>query len=149
MSSPEVGQRIAQRADLPVEDGPHGAIVGQDHVVHPVIAVHDGRPLLLGDAPGQLVAHALDDAAVVDTLDLHLLVLPAPALELPLDVPLVPTQIAQSDRIGVDGVQRSQRVRHVTADGHFGSPRRMRPRPRVRCAGCDPRRTPSRRRAVR
>jgi len=112
----EVGQRIAQSADLPVEDGPDGPVVGQHDVVHPVVAVDHGRPLLFGDAPGQLVAHTLDDATVVDTFDLHLLVLPAPALELALYVPLVPTQIAQSDRIGVDGVQRSQRVRHVTAD---------------------------------
>ena len=82
--------------------------------------MHDGRPLLLGDAPGQLVAHPLHDAAVVDAFDLHLLVLPAPALELPLDVPLVPSQIAQPDRVGVDGMQRGQRVGHVGPDGAPG-----------------------------
>ena len=84
--------------------------------------MHDGGPLLLGDAPGQLVADPLDELAVVDALDLHLVVLPAPALELPLDVPLVPSQIAQPDRVGVDGVQRGQRVGHVVADG---APRRL------------------------
>ena len=80
----------------------------------------DRRPLLLGDAPGELVAHPLDEATVVHAVDLHLVVLPAPALELPLNVPLVPSQVAQADGIGVDVVQRGQRVGHVARDAAPG-----------------------------
>ena len=47
---------------------------------------------------------------------------PRPALELALDVALVPAQVAEADRVGVDGVQRGQRVGHVVADG---APRRL------------------------
>ena len=65
---------------------------------------------------GQLVAHALDQPAVVDAFDLHLVVLPAPPLELPLDVPLVPRQVPEPHRVGVDVVQRGQRVGHVVPD---------------------------------
>ena len=117
---PEVGERVAQRADLPVEDGPDRPVVGEHHVVHAVVAVHDRGALLLGDAPGQLVADPLDEPAVVDSLDLHLFVLPAPALELALDVPLVPPEVTEPDRVGVDVVQRGQRVGHLVAHGPPG-----------------------------
>ena len=117
---PEVGQGVAQGADLPVEDGPHRPVVRQHHVVHAVVPVHHRRPLLFGDAPGQLVADALDQLAVVDAFHLHLLVLPAPALELALDVPVVPPEVPEPDRVGVDVVQRGQRVGHVVADAAPG-----------------------------
>ena len=80
----------------------------------------DRGALLLRDPPRQLVADPLDQAAVVHALDLHLLVLPAPPLELALDVPLVPPQVAQPDRVGVDVVQRGERVGHVVAHGAPG-----------------------------
>ena len=72
--------------------------------------MHDRGALLRRDAPGQLVAHPLHQAAVVDALHLHLGVLAAPPLELALDVAVVPSQVAQSHRVGVDVVQRGQGV---------------------------------------
>ena len=98
----------------------HRAVVGQHDVVHAVVAVHHRGALLRRDAPGQLVAHPLDQAAVVDPLDLHLVVLRAPPLELALDVPVVPGQVAQPHRVGVDGMQRGERVGHVVAHGAPG-----------------------------
>ena len=147
---PEVGQGVAERADLPVEDGPHRAVVGQDDVVQAVVAVHDRRALLLRDRAGQLVADPLDQPAVVDALDLHLVVLLAPALELALDVAVVASEVAEPDGVGVDVVQRGQGLGHVVArrvrrvagvEGRLGLGRV--------CAGCGPRRTPSRRRGAR
>ncbi len=45
----DVGERVAEGADLPVEHGDDGA-VGADHaVVEPVVAVDDGGRALLGD----------------------------------------------------------------------------------------------------
>ena len=70
--------------------------------------------------PGQLVTDPLDQRAVVDPFDLHLAVLPAPALELPLDVTLGAARRPEPHLVGVDVVQRGERVGHVVADGPPG-----------------------------
>ena len=46
---PDVGERVAEGADLPVEHGPHRAVGAEDGVVEPVVAVDDGRPDLRRD----------------------------------------------------------------------------------------------------
>ena len=84
------------------------AVVVQHHVVEAVVPVHDRDALLRGDAPGQFVADTLDESAVIDPLDLHLLVLAAPALELALDVAVVAREVTEPDRVDVDVVQRGQ-----------------------------------------
>ena len=69
---PEVGQGVAQRAQLPVEDGPHLAVVVEHDVVHAVVAVHDRRALLRWDPACQFVTDPLDRPAVVDAFHAHL-----------------------------------------------------------------------------
>ena len=79
---------------------------------------------------------------MVDPLDLHLVVLAAPPLELALDVTLVAPQVPQPHRVGIDVVQRGQRVGHVVAHGPAGRLVEGRSRPRGRRARCGPPRTP-------
>ena len=50
LQHPDVGQRIAERADLPVEHGEDVAVVADHAVVEPVVAVDDGRRALFRDA---------------------------------------------------------------------------------------------------
>ena len=59
----------------------------------------DGARLLDRDPGLQLVAHPLDQAAVVHALDLHLLVLATPALQLALDVALFAGEIAEAEQV--------------------------------------------------
>ena len=63
-----VGQHVAQRAQLPVENGQHLAVVSDDGVVDAVVAVDDaGRPLL-GNAGREEGVHLVDegDGALVE-----------------------------------------------------------------------------------
>ena len=45
----DVGERVAEGAELPVDDRGHLALGGEDHVVEAVVAVDDRRRALLGD----------------------------------------------------------------------------------------------------
>ena len=105
----------------------------------------DRRRPLLGDA--------LDEPAVdlVDHLELaclRLLPLAVPALQLALDVGLLAAELAEADRVGVDGVDLDQRVDDPLADRRALPLARTAPRPRP-SAGSAPRRSPSRRTARR
>ena len=74
------------------------------------------RDALLGrDARGERLADLLDEAAVLDAVDVHLLVLAAPAPELPLDVAVVAREPAEPDGVGVEEVQLGQGRREVVA----------------------------------
>jgi hypothetical protein len=76
-------------------------VVVHHAVVEPVVAVDDRRRALLGDvAQEQLV----DLVHVGHLAQLRLLELPVPALELALDVALLAAEVAEADRVGVDGV---------------------------------------------
>src|SRR6056297_1658559 len=103
----EVGERVAQRADLPVEHGHHVAVAGHHAVVEAVVAVDDrGRPLL-GDALEQPLVGAVDRREVTRAA---LVPLAVPPLELALDVPLVPAEIGEAGPLEIDGVDRCHGV---------------------------------------
>ena len=74
------------------------------------------RALLGRDLGLELVADRLDDAAVVDALDGHLLVLGSPAPQLALDVAVVAGESAEARRLDVDVVQLREGGRQVVAD---------------------------------
>jgi hypothetical protein len=103
----DVRQRVAERADLPVEDGDDLAVVGHDRVVESVVAMDDRRRALLGDASGEGVVDVLDQRELPRLL---LVELPVPPLELAGDVALMATEVGQPDRLDVDGVERGHRV---------------------------------------
>ena len=85
----------------------------EDHVVEPVVAVDDRRRPLLGD-PGRETLVDLVDGRQLAGLGLLPLTLPAP--ELPLDVGLLASQVAEPDLVGIDLVDRDQRVDDALAD---------------------------------
>ena len=110
---PDVGERVAERAQLPVEHGgdPPDRRVGQA-VAEPVIAVGDRDPLLLRHACGEPLGHLLDRRQVPR---LGALPLGGPSLELPLDVAAAPGEVAEADGVDVDGVEVGQHVDQVGA----------------------------------
>ena len=102
--------------------------------------------------PARGCARARRSWTVVDRRQLarlRLLPLAVPAAQLAGDVVLLAAEVAEPDRVGVDGVDRDQGVDDALADRPPVAPRRGRPRPRPGRAGSAPRRTPSRRRARR
>ena len=108
-----VGQHVSQRAQLPVQDGPHVAVTPHDAVVQPVVAVHDAGGGLFGDAGRQMVVDRTDVGTLGAGCGLDL---PQPAPELPSHVALPPAQIAQPDRVDVDAVQAGQHVGEGAAE---------------------------------
>src|ERR1019366_9615413 len=79
---PEIGERVAESADLPIQDGQHVALVVQDGVVQPVVPVDDGHTLLLGDLCGQQLVDPVDDGGPRLAVDGRLGGLPVAPLEL-------------------------------------------------------------------
>ena len=142
----DVGEGVAERADLPVEHGDHVAVVADHAVVEPVVAVDDRRRALLGDATP---AGARGPRRVGQLAGLRLLPLAVPPLQLAGDVALPAAEVAQPDRIDVDGVDARPACRRSTA-GCGGVARAVK-RSAVgsRRARHDRRRSPSRRTASR
>ena len=87
LQQPEVGERIAERADLPVEHGDHVAVVVDHAVVEAVVAVHDRGRALLGDAAR--AARRARGRPPGSSRVLPLVPLAVPALQLAGDVALV------------------------------------------------------------
>jgi hypothetical protein len=102
-----VRERIAQRAELPVEHRGDGAVRLEQAVVEPVVAVDDRGPTLLGHPSGEGIVDLVDD---VQVSGLRALPLAVPAPQLALDVPLAAAQFAEADGVGVDGVDARQHL---------------------------------------
>ena len=117
----DVGERVAERAQLPVEHREHGAVLVDDAVPEPQVAVHDAALVLLRDALGQELVDLLDAGQVVR---LRLLVLPVPSAELAADVVVLLREVAESDRVDVDRVERDVRVDDALARVAARRPRR-------------------------
>ena len=102
----ELGQRIAQGGDLPVDDAQHPGLAGmEDHVVEPVVAMHQHRLVIgrqMGGQPVEQTVHRLD------LLGLRRLVLLAPARDLARHVAAGTAEIRQAERGVVDGMQAGQ-----------------------------------------
>ena len=56
----DVGERVAEGADLPVEHRLHRTSLVDDRVAEPEVAVHDAALALLGDLGGEPIVHRSD-----------------------------------------------------------------------------------------
>jgi hypothetical protein len=106
----EIGQRIAERRQLPVEHRADAAVPGEDQVVEAVIAVDHAGALLLRHGAGQPRDQALD---ILQPPVLGGAVLAGPAVDLPGEVVAGPAVIAEPRRLRVDGVEARQRGDHA------------------------------------
>ena len=73
----------------------------------------DRRRALLGDPLGEPVVDVVDERELAR---LRLLPLAVPALQLALDVGLLAPELAEADRVGLDLVDRDERVDDALAD---------------------------------
>ncbi len=107
----EVDQRIAQGRELPVEHG-HDARLGrvEDHVVEPVVAMHDAALALGGHVLRQPFHQAVGG---FDGLGFGGLVLARPAGHLALQVGAGAAVVGQADGRGVHAVQRRHHAVHL------------------------------------
>src|SRR4051794_31363944 len=111
----EVGEAVAERADLPVEHGGNVAVPRDDAVVEPVVTVHHrGRPLRR-NALQKTGVHIVDGGQLARLLRVPL---PIPTTKLASDVILVLAEIVQSRLDEINTVNRGHRV-----DDRFGAPR--------------------------
>ncbi len=107
LQEPDVGERIAERADLPVEHGDDVAVAVDHRVVEAVVAVDEAGRALFGDARQQALVHPVDRCQFAR---LALVPLAVPTLELSFDVALVASERVQADRLEIDGVDGCHRV---------------------------------------
>jgi hypothetical protein len=110
----DVGQRVRDRGHLPVDHGGDLIVHPDQHVVQPVVTVHDrGRPVG-GLAGGQPVVQLVDPGELPAARGVQLL-LPPP--DLPGQEPLRPPERLQPHRPVVDGMQVSERADQALGDG--------------------------------
>src|SRR4051794_38381163 len=108
-----VGEGVAEGAELPVDHGGDLAARTEDHVVEAVVAVDDGCRALLGDPRRERLVDAVDRR---QPARLRLLPLTVPAVELAGDVLLLAAEVAEAGRVGVDGMDLDQGVGDALAD---------------------------------
>ncbi len=103
----QVGERVAERGHLPVQDRVDPVVGGDQDVVEAVVAVHDGGGRGARQLPGERAVQLVDAGQLAVAGRLQLL---APAAELPLQEPLGPPEVREADRGRLDGVQPYERV---------------------------------------
>ena len=106
---PEVGERVAERRHLPVEDGgePHRRHGREQHVAEPEVAVHDGRRRRLGAVGGQPARDAVERRELTRAVALPQ---PGEARELALEVAVRAAEALEAGRAPVDRVEGDERV---------------------------------------
>ena len=119
----EVGERVAEGRELPVEDrdnaGPGGV---HDGIAEPIVAVHHHRLGRGGDVPGQPFHERVH---LRDVLRAGRDVLLAPARDLPFVVVAGPAEGAEPHFLRRDRVQRREHVGEVAVDGRSLGGRRL------------------------
>ena len=124
----DVGQRVAEGAQLPVEHGQDLAGGGEDDVVEAEVAVDDpGRADLGGEVGRQAAVDLVEGGQGAGP---GLVELALPAGQLAFQVAVVAAELAEADLVGVDPVEGDQGVhqrvgrpgprRLVQAGGHGG-----------------------------
>ena len=126
---PDVGARIAERADLPVENRQDLAPFVDDAVPETEVAVDDGALDLFRDARREGLVDAVDDRQLPGLRRLELRV---PPLQLTADELVASRQVAEPDRVDIDRVQLDAARRPTNGRRGRGRTRRAGPR-RSRC----------------
>src|SRR5699024_9687287 len=96
---PQVHERVTQRGHFPVQDGAEGPVLGDQHVVQPVVAVYDRGLCRLGDRGTELFVQLVDTGDLTTAGGVQLFVPPA---YLTLQETLGTTEVAQPHLGGVD-----------------------------------------------
>lgn len=113
----EVGQRVAERRHLPVEDGPDPVVGADQGVVQAIVAVYDGGRGGGGQFPAERGVQFVDAGQLAVAGGVQLL---APAAQLPVEEALGAPEVAQADGPRVHGVQFDERVDEAE-DGRPGA----------------------------
>ena len=113
----EVGERMAERREFPIENADDLRCRRRDHkVAEPEIAVRDRHGIVarrhVTVEPGCDLVQGRDRAGGGRRRPLA-----SPALDLPAKVMAGPAEVAEPDRLGTNGVERRQRVGHRQDDG--------------------------------
>jgi hypothetical protein len=103
----QVRQRIAERGHLPVQDRVDPVVGADQHVVEPVVAVHDGRCGGVGERAPQGRVQFVDPGQLAVPGRLQLL---APAAQLAVEEALRTPEVRESHLGGIHRVQLDQRV---------------------------------------
>ena len=110
----EVGKRVAERGQLPIEHrNDRGRVGRNDHVVETIIAMHHPRRLLGRQMGGEPVDQSLH---VLDPLGLGRPILLRPARDLARHVILAAAVIAKTDCRGIERMQTRQRRIHAVVN---------------------------------
>src|SRR5205807_1407819 len=102
----DVGQRVPEGDQLPVEDGANRSVVAGDGIAEPVVAVDDAAGAVRRHQAQQPVAgllEQLDDARAVP--EGQVVDHAAPTPELPLQVAGAGAEVAEAHGVRVDGVE--------------------------------------------
>ena len=115
----EIGQRVAQGREFPVEYGQHARRLGVEHeVVEPVVPVHDGDQLLVARHDRDVLRQPLDQPVHLgDGLGDRGDVLLAPAADLAFEVVAGLAEVGQPNRGEIDAVKGGQHPVHFEVDG--------------------------------
>ena len=109
----EIGERIAERRELPVEQRQDARLGALEHdVAEAVVAVHDAGPARARQLVAKPVGELCDERQLARGV-----VLPErrEAAHLALEVAVGATEVAQAGALDVDGVQLGERVDEIVA----------------------------------
>ena len=114
----EVGDRVAERRQLPVQHRQHPRLGRmEDQVVEPVVAMHHRDLRVVARGRGQVRRQPVDQPVHLgNRLGDRGLVLTAPARDLALEVAARAAVVAQADRQRIDPVQRGDHPVHLVVD---------------------------------
>src|SRR5690606_19619747 len=104
---PEVGERVAEGGHLPVQDGGDPVVGVDEHVVQPVVAVHDGGCPRLRHGVGEAGTQLVDAGQVAAAGGVELF---APAADLAFEETVRAAEVGESDGRGVHRVQGGEGV---------------------------------------
>ncbi len=110
----EIGQRVADGGEFPIQHGADLAARPGDEIVEPEIAVNDRDARLLGDRAGQPSDQPLDGG---DLGRLGGTVLPDPAIDLPGEEVAGPAEIRETQGHVVETMQPRQRADGILVGG--------------------------------
>src|SRR5262245_40340602 len=110
----QIGERVAERGQFPVENADHPRLGGMEHqVVEAEIAVADGGLVTRRNMPRQPFGEPVDRGVLAR---LRVLPLPRPAVDLTNIVVSWSSKLGKSNRLPIDQMQPRKRLVHAEID---------------------------------